>query len=117
MSALTQTDELFFKQTGMDPSKVKKIVTTGLQAADGGELFLEHFNAEGFVWEKGRLAGNSFSVREGFGLRYIAGPAFAYASNNELSEQAIQNAAATVSALKTGGSGGTLSLNTRSRRM
>lgn len=110
MTALQETDRLFFDETGMNKGKVKNIVTDGLYGSDGGELFLERTFSESLGWGEQKLTTNNFEVQEGFGLRFIAGEAFAFATSNELTEAAIKNAADTVKGIKAHASGGTIQL-------
>ncbi|MEC7028852.1 MAG: DNA gyrase modulator [Pseudomonadota bacterium] len=116
MSALKKTDKLFYADTNMDPARVRRIVMDGLQGSDGGELFMEQRKAETLVWDEGRLSTNSSSLSEGFGLRFIANDAFAYATSNEFSEKAILDAADTVGQMNTFAKGGTTSLATAPSR-
>lgn len=85
-------DQFFFTATGMDPDKVSRIVTRGLRGADGGELYLQRSENRSMSWSEGRLKSNVQSVDQGFGFRYIAGDAIAYAHSNDLSEKEISTA-------------------------
>jgi TldD protein len=109
MSALPQTDKLFFDQTGMDRNAVERVVRETLTGADDGELFLEYHQSEGFLWDDGKLKSASFDSSQGFGLRAVAGETVGYAHAAELSEAAIRRAASTVQAVK-GGHAGTMAL-------
>lgn len=116
MSALKKTDKLFYADTNMDPSRVRRIVMDGLKGSDGGELFMEQRKEETLVWDEGRLSTNSSSLGEGFGLRFIANDAFAYATSNEFTEKAILDAADTVGQMRSFAKGGTTSLATAPSR-
>ncbi len=111
-TALERVSTLLFDQNGMDRAKVERIVRNGLSGADDGELYVEQTLSEGLSWTDGKLKGNSMSVREGFGLRYVAGEAFAYAHNHMMDEKAVQSAMKTVKGLRSGGKGGSLALST-----
>lgn len=110
MSALKKTDQLFYADTNMDPERVCRIVRNGLQGSDGGELFMEQKKSEILVWDEGRLRSNNSGLSEGFGLRFIANEAFAYATSNEFTEQAIMDAADTVAQMSIFAKGGMASL-------
>lgn len=102
MSALNQTDQLFFAQTGMDPKRVETLVSDALAGADDGELFLEYHQSESLVWDDGKLKNASFDTTQGFGLRAVSGETVGYAHAVNLDEDAIKRAATTVKAVKSG---------------
>ena len=105
MSSLDRTDELFFKQTGMDKQNVERTVNDALAGADDGELFLEYNQSEGFVWDDGKLKSASFDTTQGFGLRAVSGETTGYAHAVSLDEKSIKRAAETVKAVKSGHAG------------
>lgn len=107
MSALTQTDELFFTRAGLDRSRVERLVGDALSGADDGELYLEYSQSESLGFDDGRLKAASFDTAQGFGLRAVLGDAAGYAHAADLSEEAIRRAVSTVQAVKSG-HGGTL---------
>ncbi len=105
MTALAQTDALFFARTGLDPSRAQNILAEALAGADDGELFLEYTQSEGLGWDDGRLKSANFDTSQGFGLRAVSGDVFAYAHASELSEAALRRAAETVRAVRSGHGG------------
>ena len=109
MSDLSQTDDLFFTQTGLDRAAVERTVNDALAGADDGELFLEYCQSESLVWDDGKLKSASFDTTQGFGLRAVSGETTGYAHAVNLDEHAIKRAAETVRAVKTG-QGGTMAL-------
>ena len=52
MSTLDKTNKIFYTETGMDQSRIARIIENGLQKADGGELFMEQKLGESFAWER-----------------------------------------------------------------
>jgi TldD protein len=104
MSDLARTDELFFTETGMDRARVERIVGEALSGMDDGELFLEYSQSESLAFDDGRIKSAAFDTAQGFGLRALSGEAAGYAHASELSEAAIRRAAATVRAVRHGGS-------------
>ncbi|MEI9993156.1 MAG: metalloprotease TldD [Rhizomicrobium sp.] len=102
---MSDTGDLFFSRTGMDRDRVLGTVGEALKGADDGELFLEYRQSESFSFDDGRLKAASFDTTQGFGLRAVAGEATGYAHASDLSEEAIQRAAATVRAVARGHSG------------
>jgi len=105
MTDLAVTDALFFERTGMDPARVEALVTQSLAGMDDGELYLEYSQSESLALDDGRIKSASFDTSQGFGLRAVADEAAGYAHATELSEAAIQRAAATVRAVASGYSG------------
>ncbi|PHQ69014.1 MAG: metalloprotease TldD [Sneathiella sp.] len=105
MTDVKTANEMFFEPTGMDRGAVEGLINDALTGADDGELYLEYRQSEGFSFDDGRLKSASFDTTQGFGLRAVVGEATGFAHASDLSEQAIRNAAATVRAVQTGGSG------------
>lgn len=105
MSFLIQTDKLFFDQTGMDARTVQSLVDSALTGADDGELYLEYSQAEGMVWDDGKLKSASFETSQGFGLRAVAGETVGFAHASTLDEDTIRRASKTVSAVRGGHAG------------
>ena len=89
----------------LDPGRVAKLLTRGLEAADDGELFLEYRQAEALVFDNGRLKQATYDTAQGFGLRAVKGEAIGYAHASDVSEQAIARAVEAVRAVQGGYSG------------
>ncbi len=90
---------------GLDREQATGLVAEALEGADDGELYLEHSQSEGLVFDNGRLKSASFDTSQGFGLRAVAGEAAGYAHSGEISEPAIRRASDAVQAVKTGHTG------------
>ncbi|MBW8726069.1 MAG: metalloprotease TldD [Inquilinus limosus] len=105
MTALDQTDDLFFTQAGLDRARLERLVGDALQGADDGELFLEYVQSEGLSWDDGKLKSASFDTSQGFGLRAVAGETTGYSHASTLSEDAVKRAAETVRAVRAGHGG------------
>ncbi|MFQ5783546.1 MAG: metalloprotease TldD [Alphaproteobacteria bacterium] len=99
------TDALFFTRTGLDRGRVERLVGEALAGCDDGELFFEYRQSESFSFDDGRLKNASFDTAQGFGLRAVCGEATGYAHATELSEAALERAAQTVRAVRTGHDG------------
>ncbi len=95
----------FFTRTNLDLERTSKILRGALTGGDDGELFLEMRHAEMLAFDDGRLKTASYDQSSGFGLRAVAGEAHGYAHAGELSEEALQRAADSVSAVTKGYSG------------
>ncbi|MDA8052182.1 MAG: metalloprotease TldD [Rhodospirillales bacterium] len=98
---LVVTDRLFFEQPGarLDHDSAERILARTLGTAEDGELFLEYRESEHLALDDGRIRSASFDATLGFGLRAVAGETAFYAHAGELSEAALERAAATVAAL------------------
>jgi len=105
MSALAQTDDLFFTRGGLDRAALQRQVDEALAGADDGEIFLEYRQSEALAYDDGRLKSAAFDTSQGFGLRAVVGESVGYAHSTELSQAAIGRAAATMRAVKAGHSG------------
>jgi TldD protein len=107
-------EDLFFTRTGMDRGRIQARIDDALKGADDGELFLEFCQSESFAFDDGRLKAANSDTTQGFGLRSVCGEATGYAHANELSEDAIARAAATVQAVAKGYSGAAAAAPARS---
>jgi TldD protein len=92
-------------RSGLDPAKIKTLISRGLEGADDGELFLEYRQSEGLVFDNGRLKQATYDTAQGFGLRAVKDEAVGYAHASDISEAAIARAADAVRAVKGGHTG------------
>ncbi len=88
-----------------DEATVQAVLKETLGAADDGELYLEHAQAESLSFDNGRLKGGSFNTDQGFGLRAVAGEAVGYAHSGDLSLSALKRASDAVAQVTRGYSG------------
>ena len=86
----------------LESTKARAILADALGKAEDGELFLEHRQSEGLVFDDGKLKSAAVDTGEGFGLRAVAGETTAYAHSNEISEEALKRAARTVKGIQGG---------------
>ncbi|HEX5326274.1 MAG TPA: metalloprotease TldD [Acetobacteraceae bacterium] len=107
MTALSTTDRLFFDRadSALDRAAAERTIASALARTDDGELFLEYRESEQISLDDGRIRSAGFDTSLGFGLRAVAGEATGYAHAGELSEPALQRAAASVAAVASGHSG------------
>ncbi len=109
MDHLFSTKQIFFDRGGLDPSRLDAVISEALLGADDGELYLEYCQSEAITLDDGKIKNAHYDTMQGFGLRAVLGEATAYAHSPELSLNAIQRAAKTISAVKSG-HGGKLAL-------
>ena len=91
--------------SGVDPHKAANLLGDALRDADDGEIFLERSESESFVFDDGRLKSAAYDSTEGFGLRVVAGETAGYAHASEISQGAIERAAASAALAKRGYAG------------
>lgn len=101
---MPETD-VFFNSAGLDRASAQRTVDDALGGCDDGELFLEYCQSESLSYDDGKLKNASFDTRQGFGLRAVCGETAAYAHASELSQDALERAARSVTAVRGGHSG------------
>jgi TldD protein len=96
---MTGGDPRRFLYRSLDPDGAKRLAARHLTACDDGELFLQYAVSEAFGFDDGRLKTADYHTSSGFGLRGVTGETTAFAHANEISEAAIDRAAATLKLL------------------
>lgn len=105
-TSLTPSSDLsLFDTDGFSRSDAQRVISTALDGAEDGELYLEYAQSESLLIDNGRLKSASFNTDHGFGLRAVAGEAAGYAHSGELSLAALTRAADAVQAVKAGHTG------------
>jgi len=89
----------------LDRDAARRITADALAGSDDGELFIEKRFSEALVFDDGRLKQASYDENAGFGLRAVSGDVVAYTHASELSEAALERAAATVRTIAASGGG------------
>jgi TldD protein len=92
-------DPRHFLYRTLDPDSARRLAQQHLSAHDDGELFLQYAASEAFGFDDGRLKTADYHTSSGFGLRGVSGETTAFAHANEISEAAIERAAATLKLL------------------
>lgn len=107
----TIADTLLLKPTGLRDSDLEKILS-GMMSADvrsgidTADLYFQNTRSESWVLEGGIVKDGSFGINCGVGIRAISGEKTGFSYSNDLSYEAIQNAAdAAKSVVKAGKSG------------
>ena len=96
---MTTPDPRRFLYRNLDPDAAKRLAATHLSAHEDGELYLQYSTTESFGFDDGRLKTADYHTSSGFGLRGVSGETTAFAHANEISEAAIERAAATLKLL------------------
>ncbi|HEY6048575.1 MAG TPA: metalloprotease TldD [Sphingomicrobium sp.] len=92
-------DPRHFLYRSLEPEAARRLAHKHLSAHDDGELYLQYSASEAFGFDDGRLKTADYHSSSGFGLRGVAGETTAFAHANEISEVAIERAAATLQLL------------------
>jgi TldD protein len=90
------SDPRHFLYRSLDPDAAKRLAARHLIACDDGELYLQYGISEAFGFDDGRLKTADYHSASGFGLRGVTGETTAFAHANEITEAAIERAAATL---------------------
>src|SRR3954453_22136526 len=96
---MTSPDPRRFLYRSLDPDGARRLASKHLSSCDDGELFLQYAASESFGFDDGRLKTADYHTSSGFGLRGVSGETTAFAHANEISEAAIERAAATLKLL------------------
>ena len=83
----------------LEPEAARALAARHLSACDDGELYLQYSSSEAFGFDDGRLKTADYHTTSGFGLRGVTGETTAFAHANEISQSAIEHAAATLKLL------------------
>src|SRR5258708_16147966 len=93
---MTGSDPRRFLYRSLDPDGARRLAAKHLTAHDDGELYLQYSASEAFGFDDGRLKTADYHSSSGFGLRGVSAETTAFAHANEISEAAIDRAAATL---------------------
>src|SRR5438477_12451044 len=96
---MTAADPRRFLYRSLDPDGARRLAASHLTAHDDGELYLQYSASEAFGFDDGRLKTADYHTSSGFGLRGVSGETTAFAHANDISEAAIERAAATLKLL------------------
>ena len=96
---MTAPDPRRFLYRNLDPDDARRLAAKHLTGCDDGELYLQYAASEAFGFDDGRLKTADYHTSSGFGLRGVTGETTAFAHANEISEAAIERAAATLKLL------------------
>ena len=98
MSLQSCVDDMFFNR--MDKDQTIKTVQNALFGCNDGELFIEQRFSEQLTFDDGHIKTSSFDATSGFGLRAVCEDTYAYAISNDLSLNALRQAAQSVQPIK-----------------
>jgi TldD protein len=96
---MSSADPRRFLYRSLDPDGARRLASKHLSSHDDGELYLQYSATESFGFDDGRLKTADYNTASGFGLRGVSGETTAFSHANEISEAAIDRAAATLKLL------------------
>ena len=100
--AIAQT--LMLEPYGMtEATLARALATIGEHRIDDADLYFQTTRHEGWSLEEGIVKSGSFSIDQGVGVRAVAGEKTAFAYSDDLSEEALLDAARTVRTIAAAG--------------
>ena len=84
-------------ETNLDLKKTLNCLKKATRNVDDGEIFLERFQNENFLFDNNKLKQSSFNSKEGFGIRAVKGERTAYSHSSKISNDKIRNASKSIS--------------------
>jgi len=95
---------LMLEPFGLGESAIAKaLATIGEHRVDDADLYFQTTRHEGWSLEEGIVKSGSFSIDQGVGVRAVAGEKTAFAYSDDLSEEALLDAARTVRTIAAAG--------------
>jgi TldD protein len=96
---MSAADPLRFLYRNLGRDDARRLAAKHLNRCDDGELYLQYSVSEAFGFDDGRLKTADYHSASGFGLRGVSGETTAFAHASDISEAAIDRAAATLKLL------------------
>src|SRR5882762_4003091 len=98
---------LLLEPYGLDESKlIGALGTIFANRADFADLYFQYTRSESYSLEEGIVKSGSFGIDQGVGVRAVVGDKTAFSYSDDISEQALLQAARTVRSIARSGSGG-----------
>ncbi len=103
---LATARSLLLAPYGLDESSLQRTLATIFEhRADYADLYFQYTRAESWSLEEGRVKSGSFDIEQGVGVRAIAGEKTAFAYSDDISADALNEAAYAARAIARQGSG------------
>jgi TldD protein len=95
---------LLLEPYGLDESALQRALALIFEHdADFADLYFQYLRSESFSLEEGIVKSGSFDIEQGVGVRAVSGEKTAFAYSDDLSTEALMEAAATARAIAAGG--------------
>jgi TldD protein len=117
---LNTARSLLLEPYGLDETHLQRALASVFEhRADYADLYFQYTRSESYALEEGIVKSGSFGIDQGVGVRAISGERTAFSYSDDISNEALIEAARTVRSIARGGSGKTVvapSLNTRPQK-
>jgi TldD protein len=99
---------LLLEPYGLDEGHLQRALATVFEhRADYADLYFQYTRSESYALEEGIVKSGSFGIDQGVGVRAISGERTAFSYSDDISEEALDQAARTVRSIARAGSGRT----------
>ena len=104
LERLAIAEQLMLEPSGITEAALQRALSTmGEHRIDDADLYFQTTRHEGWSLEEGIVKSGSFSIDQGVGVRAVAGEKTAFAYSDDISEQALLDAARTVRTIAAAG--------------
>ena len=106
LDRLATAKQLLLDPYGLDEARLQQVLATIFRhRADYADLYFQYTRSESFSLEEGIVKSGSFDIEQGVGVRAVAGDKTAFAYSDDISLEALNEAALTARAIARHGSG------------
>ncbi len=96
---MNQAQQVLLGNSDLSMAQASSILNQACSTTtDDADLYFEHTVSEGWSLEEGRVKSGSFSIDHGVGIRLVTGEKTAFAYSDDISVQALRDAAKSVQA-------------------
>ncbi len=108
LDRLATAKRLLLDPYGLDEARLQKVLASIFEhRADFADLYFQYTRSESFSLEEGIVKSGSFDIEQGVGVRAVAGDKTAFAYSDDISIDALNEAAIAARAIARQGSGRT----------
>jgi TldD protein len=106
LERLATARSLLLEPYALDEAKLTRALAEVFEhKADFADLYFQYTRSESFSLEEGIVKSGSFGIEQGFGVRAVVGDKTAFSYSDDISEQALLEAARTVRSIARAGGG------------
>ena len=107
LERLATARALLLQPFGLDEAKLQRILASVFEhRTDYADLYFQYTRSESYSLEEGIVKSGSFGIDQGVGVRAVAGDRTAFSYSDDISEEALLEAAHTVRSIARSGSAG-----------
>ncbi|MEY8878227.1 MAG: metalloprotease TldD [Leptothrix sp. (in: b-proteobacteria)] len=111
---LATARQLLLEPYGLSEASLTQALNTiSAHRIDDADLYFQYTRSEGWSLEEGIVKSGSFSIDQGVGVRAVAGEKTAFAYSDDLSEEALLDAARTVRSIAAAGQSRRVKVDTK----